>query len=192
MVIFQPAMRLTTQSLIKHFVARESLSDTCFFIAGIINPLCLQIWHFEQIKRMQMSSYVQKVQLWFAHRGQLQQLSIFILERQMQASVSKMGSTVSHPGVLIPLQSSIFVSPWGLLYYTFRFEEGDIAELDWKCILVLLEPHPSSAHSFNRAIETRLSNVSHLTGKGCLMRPFGFYANYISSCCENYTRAFEV
>jgi len=63
MVIFQPAVRLTTQGLIERFVARESLSDTCFFIAGIINLLCFQIWHFKQIKRMQMSSYVQKVQL---------------------------------------------------------------------------------------------------------------------------------
>lgn len=102
MVIFQPAMRLTTQSLINHYVARESLSDTCFFIAGIINPLCFQIWRFEQIKRMQMSSYVQKVLLWFAHRGQLLQLSIFILKLPNASFCFKNGEYSHSPRCAYP------------------------------------------------------------------------------------------
>lgn len=148
-------------------------------IAGILNCQHFQICHFKEIKRMEM--HLEVADLICTRKAVKAVVYFYIWIANWKLLVQKWRKQ-SLPLEHIFHYWAVSLCLPEMCCRTFpRFKKWALLSWAEKCVQGLFYPRASC----NGMCEMRPLNVSCLTGKRCLMRLFGFYANYISSCCVN-------
>lgn len=153
------------------------MGDICLSIAGILNCQHFQICHFKEIKRMEMHSEV--ADLICTRKAVKAVVYFYTWIANWKLLVQKWGKQ-SLPWEHVFHYRAVSLCLPEICCRTFpEFKKRTLLSWTEKWVWGLFKPRASC----NGTCEMRPLNVSLLTGKRCLMRLFGFYANYISSCC---------